>query len=65
MTFNKFAASHFHQIRAGKSYLKTLKDWRNPEASMLCPKCENEPETFVHVIADSPVLANVRAGQPE
>jgi len=34
MTINKFATSHLHQMRAGKSYLKAQKDWRNPEASV-------------------------------
>jgi len=65
MTINKFAASGLHQMRAGKSYLKAQKDWRNPEASMLCPRCENEPETFEHVIADCQALASARAEQPD
>jgi len=62
MTINKFAAFCLHQMRAGKSDLKAQKDWRNPEASMLCPRCENEPESFEHVIADCQALASARAG---
>jgi len=65
MTINKFAASCLHQMRAGKSYLKAQKDWRNPEASVLCPRCENEPETFEHVIAYCQALASARVGQPD
>jgi len=49
-------------MRAGKSYLKAQKDLRNPEASVLCPRCENEPE---HVIADCQALASARVGQPD
>ena len=47
------------------SYLKAQKDWRNPEASVLCPRCEDEPETFKHVIADCQAFASARVGQPE
>jgi len=65
MTINKFAASRLSQMSAGKSYLKAQKDWRNPEASVLCPRCENKPETFEHVIADCQALASARAGQSE
>jgi len=65
MTINKFAASRLHQMRAGKSYLKAQKDWRNPEASVLCPRCENEPETFKHIITDCQALASARVGQPD
>jgi len=65
MTINKFAASRLHQMRAGKSYLKAQKDWRNPEASELCPRCENEPETFEHIIASCQALASARVGQPD
>jgi len=65
MTVNKFTASHLHQMRAGKSYLKAHKDGRNPEASVLYPRWENEPETFAHVIADCLALANTRAEQHE
>jgi len=65
MTINKFDASRLHQMGAGKSYLKAQKDWRNAEASVLCPRCENEPETFEHVIADCQALASARFGQPD
>jgi len=65
MPTNKFAASYLHQMRAGKSYLKAQKDWRNPEVRMLCPSSKNEPETFGHVTADCPALASARAGQHE
>jgi len=65
MTINKFAASRLHQMRAGKSYLKAQNDWTNPEASVLCPRCENEPETFEHVIADCQALTSARVGQPD
>jgi len=65
MTINKFAASRLYQMRAGNSYLKAQKDWRNPEASVLCPGCENEPETFEHVIAGCQALAGARVGQPD
>jgi len=65
MTINKFAASRLHQMRAGKSYLKAQKDWRNPEASLLCPRYENEPKTCKHIIADCQALTSTRAGQPD
>jgi len=65
MTINKFAASRLHQMRAAKSYLRANKDWRNPEASVLCPRCENEPKTFKPVIADCQALASARVGQPD
>jgi len=32
---------------------------------MLCPRCENEPEIFIHVVADCPALASTRVGQPD
>jgi len=65
MTINKFAASPLHQMMASKSYLKAQKDWRNLEASVLCPRYENEPETLEHVIADCQALASARAEQPD
>jgi len=64
MTVNKFAASRLHQMRAGKSYLKAQKDWRNLEASVLYARCENEHETFIHVVAGCPALASARVRQP-
>jgi len=65
MMINKYAASHLHQMRAGKSYLKAQKDWRNPEVSVLCPRCENKPKTFKHIIAAGLALAGARVGQPD
>jgi len=61
ITVNKFTASCLYQMRAGKSYLKAQKDRRNPEVSVLCPRCENEPETFLHLIAHCWALTNARA----
>jgi len=52
-------------MRAGKSYLKAQKDWRNPEASVLYPRCEKKPENFEHVIADCQAFTSVIAGQPD
>jgi len=65
MIVNKFTASYLHQIRADKSYLKAYKGWRNPEESVLCPRCQNKPETCVHIIANCMALASARIGQPE
>ena len=32
---------------------------------MLCSRCENEPETFIYVIAGCPALTSARVGQPD
>jgi len=34
MTSPKFTAVHIHQMRAGRSYLRTHKDWRDPDKSL-------------------------------
>jgi len=65
MTVNKFAAFRLYQMRAGKSYLKVEKDWRNLEASVLCPRCEKKPKTCKHVIAGCLALTSARVGQPD
>jgi len=52
-------------MRVSKSYLNIQKHWRNPKVSVLCPRCENEPETFIHVIANCLTLASTRIGQPD
>jgi len=65
MTLNKSATCRLHQMRAGKSYLKAQKDWRNLEESVLCPRCQNEPKTFIHVVTGCPALASASVGQPD
>ena len=60
MTSRKFTATRIHEMRAGRSYLKAQKDWRDPDGSPLCPRCEEEEESFEHVITVCPALAETR-----
>jgi len=60
MTSGKFTAARIHQIRAGRSYLKAHKDWEDPDGSSLCPRCEEEEESFKHVVIVCPALAEAR-----
>ena len=52
-------------MRAGRSYLKAHKDWRDPDGSSLCPRCEEEEESFKHVITVCPALAEARIRHSE
>jgi len=52
-------------MRAGRSYLKAHKDWRDPHGSPLCPRCEEEEESFEHVITVCPALAEARERHSE
>jgi len=65
MTSRKFTAARIHQMRAGRSYLKAHKDWRDPDGSSLCPRCEEEEESFKHVITGCPALAEARVRHSE
>ena len=60
MTAGKFTAARLHQMRASKSYLKAQRDWRDSDGSSLCPRCEPEDETFIHVITECSALAWAR-----
>jgi len=60
MTSQKFTAARIHQMRAGRSYLRADKDWRDPNKSFLCPRCEEEEESFEHVISVCPALPEAR-----
>jgi len=51
-------------MRAGRSYLKVHKDWRDPDGSSLCPRCEEEA-SFKHVITVCPALAEARVRHSE
>ena len=52
-------------MRAGRSYLKAPKDWRDPDGSSTCPRCEEEGESFERVIMVCPALAEARERHPE
>jgi len=52
-------------MRAGRSYLKAHKDWRDPDGSSTCLRCEEEEESFEHVITVCPALAGARERHPE
>jgi len=45
----KFDASHLHQMRSGKSYLRAHPSSDNP-APTTCPRCVEAPETREHAI---------------
>jgi len=62
MTTNKFVVARLHQMRAGKSYLKAHRDWRDRKEDPTCPRCESRAETFHHVINECPSLADAREG---
>jgi hypothetical protein len=38
MTLPKFQASRLYQLRAGKSYLKVYRDWKNEEEDPMCDR---------------------------
>jgi len=52
-------------MRAGRSYLKAHKDWRDPDGSPLCPRCDEKEESFKHVITVCPALAGARERHSE
>jgi hypothetical protein len=37
-------------MRSGHCYLAAYPTWRDPDASTLCPYCEEDEETFSHAI---------------
>jgi len=49
MGLDKFSAGRLHQMRSGKSYLRTHSSWER-DAPTTCPRCQDAPETFVHAI---------------
>jgi len=65
MTSQKLTAVRIHQMRAGKSYLRAHKDWRDPNKSSLCLRCEEEEESFEHVISVCPASAEASERHPE
>jgi hypothetical protein len=60
MGLDKFTAGRIHQMRAGKSYLAAHTTWEDPEASTICPHCEEEDETLSHAILHCPAKADIR-----
>ena len=50
MTSREFTAARILHLRAGRSYQKVHKDCRDPDGFSLCPRCEEEEESFEHVI---------------
>jgi len=50
MGLPKFLASHFHQMRSGKSYLAAHQSWYNRDTPSTCPRCRVAAETFENAI---------------
>lgn len=56
MNLPKFITGRLHQMRAGKSYLKTQPSWHITYNSPISPKCEEEGETLHHILFNCPAL---------
>ena len=46
----RFICGHIHQSRTGASHLTVHISWGNRDSSTLCPFCEEDHESFQHVI---------------
>ena len=60
MGLGKFMAGRIHQMQAAKSYLAAHPSWSDKDPNLTCPRCETEPETFLHAILTCPARARER-----
>jgi len=59
MGLSKFDAGRLHQMRSGKSYLRTHPSW-DDEGPTTCPRCSEAPESFAHAILHCPAREPAR-----
>ena len=56
----QFICSHIHQMRRGASHLAAHSSWKSRDSSTLCPFCEEDDESFLHVILHCPAKVQPR-----
>ena len=54
----RITCGRIHQMCSGASYLAAHISWRNRDSNTLCPFCEEDDDSFLHVILLCPAKAH-------